>query len=883
MVSFNFLAICVIIQSSYGFKPFSISRKILRINAAETLIPVEVSPSNDGLLQDLGINWTSGLSTNTDLDMAIDEIIDLTQKKMADTSKFSMALFFVSSVYETTTYKHSLINDKLKSRMPGLKTIIGCTTGAVIGPLDPGSSFEPSEIEGRAAIGITFVELNDVDSKVIRLDSNEIRSYISGESDNVMNSASSDSVNLVFATESAKSSLGNFATKLKQREGVDSFGVVASGVTSLHFPKIFSTVNNAEEGLVKFTDGLLLLSLSGNIRATTVVARSCLPVGGVFRVLEADGNEILQMARVVDGVTSSEALPPLVQLDAVLSDIPEAQSDALKRELLMGVLPEESLKSSLSATVEKSSSSETNTDERIADGFFGQKPTTFDPIKGSISIPSLPGKGCLIQYCIRDAPAARQDAQKALRELRTHLEQTGTDGSELKTVLMLGSIERGNKVFRYKFAGVERNGPVFGMFAAGSFSTYASSTAFAPVLEADSLYAVITSASTKKGTTSSTLASSTTTTSSSNPIDVTSTPSLSTSEDIMTAEEMIQFNDEQDGVIIEKRDADSSHAVRVAGMDYFVPDKLPQPKNVLESIVWDREKEMDRLREKMPMARALVMAKMAEKRHAFKNLRDSIAAARDTSSELPPVILVGMRGSPYCSMQAVSTTDPTIGYPVVRDVATMATEVKAAAVGYHVDAASFGGSYEDLAALKEMTPLPVICDDFILYGYQLFRAKASGADVVKILASVVPAKDVAYLVKTAKALSLSCIVVVASKTQLMSVLEEVPTLEYLSVTSRNMRLWKVAPGKGSFILSDPEVKTVITAYNNRPGVETRAGPLVILQEGFVSREELQQAKSNGVDAVILGEELLRNGDSSQKTDDVKLWTGLRDAVKRWIS
>ena len=33
-------------------------------------------------------------------------------------------------------------------------------------------------------------------------------------------------------------------------------------------------------------------------------------------------------------------------------------------------------------------------------------------------------------------------------------------------------------------------------------------------------------------------------------------------------------------------------------MDYFVPEKVPQPKNVLESLVWDREKEVDRARER---------------------------------------------------------------------------------------------------------------------------------------------------------------------------------------------------------------------------------------------------------------------------------------------
>ena len=60
--------------------------------------------------------------------------------------------------------------------------------------------------------------------------------------------------------------------------------------------------------------------------------------------------------------------------------------------------------------------------------------------------------------------------------------------------------------------------------------------------------------------------------------------------------------DETDGCIVSKRDPESAHPVRVASMDYFVPEKVPQPKNVLESLVWDREKEVDRARERFQVS-----------------------------------------------------------------------------------------------------------------------------------------------------------------------------------------------------------------------------------------------------------------------------------------
>jgi len=103
------------------------------------------------------------------------------------------------------------------------------------------------------------------------------------------------------------------------------------------------------------------------------------------------------------------------------------------------------------------------------------------------------------------------------------------------------------------------------------------------------------------------------------------------------------------------------------------------------------------------------------------------------------------------------------------------------------------GAFEDLQLIKENTALPVICDDFILYGYQLFRAKGSGANMVKLYASILPVKDIIYLMKTAKVLNLDVIVVVSSKKQLLEVLVEVEDgLDMIAVTSRNMRVWKVA-------------------------------------------------------------------------------------------
>ena len=151
------------------------------------------------------------------------------------------------------------------------------------------------------------------------------------------------------------------------------------------------------------------------------------------------------------------------------------------------------------------------------------------------------------------------------------------------------------------------------------------------------------------------------------------------------------------------------------------------------------------------------------------------------------------------------------------------------------------------------------------------------------MASVLPVQDIDYLVKIAKALGLLCVVVVSSKVQLLEVLQGVPTLQALSVTSRNMRLWKIDPNKAARILKDPEVAAALstkrskvaasasaTAATAAPGSPVDEGGFILLQEAFTSHEELVEAKTNGVDAVILGEELL-----------LGVKAGLTSTIERW--
>lgn len=232
----------------------------------------------------------------------------------------------------------------------------------------------------------------------------------------------------------------------------------------------------------------------------------------------------------------------------------------------------------------------------------------------------------------------------------------------------------------------------------------------------------------------------------------------STVEDVMSKDEAAIFSDINDGVIVSKRDPESAHPTRVASMDYYVPDKIPQPRNILESMLWDREKDVDRMRERFQMSKALIQAKLSEAKYPQRDLSQAIIDANIKRSLLskdglgiPPILVEIVRNSLHngkLDENGVSITE----------LAKKYEGCGAIALGANVDFGTFRGQYEDVDAMKLNTKLPVFCNDFIVYGYQIFKAKSSGADVVKLMAAILSPADINYLIKVAKALRIACMV-----------------------------------------------------------------------------------------------------------------------------
>ena len=141
---------------------------------------------------------------------------------------------------------------------------------------------------------------------------------------------------------------------------------------------------------------------------------------------------------------------------------------------------------------------------------------------------------------------------------------------------------------------------------------------------------------------------------------------------------------------------------------------------------------------------------------------------------------------------------------------------------------------------------------------------------MKLLASIHSPQELEYLIKTAKAIGLDCIVVVASAAQLLDIIQNVQGISIISITNRNHYIWKIDRGKAARILNNPDVAKVLHAW--LAADENR----VILEEGFSCKDDIKAVNRNLVNFVLLGEELL-SGKEELADEDIG------ESVKQWIS
>lgn len=172
----------------------------------------------------------------------------------------------------------------------------------------------------------------------------------------------------------------------------------------------------------------------------------------------------------------------------------------------------------------------------------------------------------------------------------------------------------------------------------------------------------------------------------------------------------------------------------------------------------------------------------------------------------------------------------------------------------------FGGSLADLVAVRAAVDIPVLRKDFVVTSYQLWEARAAGADVVLLIVAALPQEALVSLIERTESLGMTPLVEVHDSAEVDRAVAAGATV--IGVNARNLRT--LAVDTGTFAQVVPSI----------PDSCVR-----IAESGVRGPRDLLAYAAEGADAVLVGESLVTGGDPQNAVHDL-VTAGAHPSVTR---
>ncbi|HWF55558.1 MAG TPA: indole-3-glycerol phosphate synthase TrpC [Solirubrobacteraceae bacterium] len=165
----------------------------------------------------------------------------------------------------------------------------------------------------------------------------------------------------------------------------------------------------------------------------------------------------------------------------------------------------------------------------------------------------------------------------------------------------------------------------------------------------------------------------------------------------------------------------------------------------------------------------------------------------------------------------------------------------AAALSILTEERNFGGTLDDLRAARAVALLPLLRKDFVVDPYQVYEAGAAGADAILLIVAALEPTALSELHALAGELELAALVEVHDAHELELAVNL--GAELIGVNNRDLTTLRVDTER-TFALREL----------------IPAGPIVVAESGFSTPEQLARLAGAGIDAVLVGEALMRSPD-----------------------
>jgi len=173
----------------------------------------------------------------------------------------------------------------------------------------------------------------------------------------------------------------------------------------------------------------------------------------------------------------------------------------------------------------------------------------------------------------------------------------------------------------------------------------------------------------------------------------------------------------------------------------------------------------------------------------------------------------------------------------------------ASAISVLTDEKYFQGRLEYLKAVHDAVSLPLLRKDFIVDEYQVHEARAACADAILLIIAALDNQRLSELMSLAADLGMASLVEVHTADELKTAMDV--GAEIIGINNRDLRTFEV------------KLETTLSLARDVPGDR-----ILVSESGINSRADVEKLMSAGVDAILVGEALMREPDPAIKVREL---------------
>ncbi|KAK9089917.1 hypothetical protein Scep_028999 [Stephania cephalantha] len=301
--------------------------------------------------------------------------------------------------------------------------------------------------------------------------------------------------------------------------------------------------------------------------------------------------------------------------------------------------------------------------------------------------------------------------------------------------------------------------------------------------------------------------------------------------------EVERFQDEiasSQGIRIRRRPPTGPPLHYVGPFEFRLQNEGNTPRNILEEIVWNKDKELKERKQLHTLKKGLENAPPT---------RDFVGALRASYARtgLPALIAEVKKASPSRGVLRENFN------PV--EIAQAYEKGGAACLSVLTDEKYFKGSFENLEAIRNAgIKCPLLCKEFVIDAWQIYYARVKGADAILLIAAVLPDLDIKYMIKICKMLGLAALVEVHDEREMDRVLG-IDGIELIGINNRNLETFEV------------DISNTKKLLGGVRGEMIRQKDIIVVGEsGLFNPSDVSYVQEAGVRAVLVGESLVKQND-----------------------